>query len=290
MSTKKQRLSSSSSSIPIPIPTRRRKAPSISTTLNSKKQRLLSSSSTIEDLPDSILCHILSFLPTKEAVATSILSKRWIPLCLSVSTLDFDFFRTRQRSVRTSTDLCGLVYSVMESRDNALPIRTFRLIYPSFKSTDEEPKDVTKLIITAIQTRRIQTLHLEMLFLDTDKYFLSTIFTCRTLTVLILKQLMIRVEIPRIVNNISPLKTLYLQKVHFSTHKRLINFLLSFPLLEELETNDVHVLSRTRFVPNTADMIKCLPNLVIAKLSDNKPVPLFLLSRVHKRLSINLVS
>ncbi|KAK2437787.1 FBD-associated F-box protein [Trifolium repens] len=127
-----------------------------------------------------------------------------------------------------------------------------------------------------------------MLFLDTDKYFLSTIFTCRTLTVLILKQLLIRVEIPRIINNISPLKTLHLQKVHFSTHKRLINFLLSFPLLEELETNDVHVLSRTRFVPNTADMIKCLPNLVIAKLSDNKPVPLFLLSRVHKRLSINL--
>jgi hypothetical protein len=287
MSTKKQRLSSSSS---IPIPTRRRKAPSISTTLNSKKQRLLSSSSTIEDLPDSILCHILSFLSTKEAVATSILSKRWIPLCLSVSTLDFDFFRTRQRSVRTSTDLCGLVYSVMESRDNALPIRTFRLIYPNFKSTDEEPKDVTKLIITAIQTKTIQTLHLEMLFLDTDKYFLSTIFTCRTLTVLILKQLIIRVEIPRIINNISPLKTLHLQKVHFSTHKRLINFLLSFPLLEELETNDVYVLSRRRFVPNTADMIKCLPNLLIAKLSDNKPVPLFLLSRVHKRLSINLVS
>ncbi|XP_038996001.1 putative F-box/FBD/LRR-repeat protein At5g22670 [Hibiscus syriacus] len=44
----------------------------------------------ISTLPDSILCHIMSFLPTKDAVRTSILSHRWRYLFPSMSTLDFD--------------------------------------------------------------------------------------------------------------------------------------------------------------------------------------------------------
>ncbi|KEH36242.1 F-box/RNI/FBD-like domain protein [Medicago truncatula] len=43
----------------------------------------------VSSLPDSIIYHILSFLPTKDTVATSILSKRWKPLWLSVFTLNF---------------------------------------------------------------------------------------------------------------------------------------------------------------------------------------------------------
>ncbi|MCH99532.1 F-box/LRR-repeat protein [Trifolium medium] len=45
---------------------------------------------TLNDLPDEILTHILSFLPYKDAFRTRILSKRWLPLCHSLSVLNID--------------------------------------------------------------------------------------------------------------------------------------------------------------------------------------------------------
>ncbi|KAJ4789607.1 FBD-associated F-box protein [Rhynchospora pubera] len=44
----------------------------------------------ISGLPDPILTHILSFLPTKEAVHTCLLSKRWKNMWASVPVLNFD--------------------------------------------------------------------------------------------------------------------------------------------------------------------------------------------------------
>ncbi|KAJ1401914.1 Leucine-rich repeat domain superfamily [Sesbania bispinosa] len=46
----------------------------------------------ISKLPDEVLCHILSFLPSKEAIATSTLSTRWRSLWTMVPVLDFEHF------------------------------------------------------------------------------------------------------------------------------------------------------------------------------------------------------
>ncbi|KAJ4846069.1 hypothetical protein Tsubulata_002592 [Turnera subulata] len=56
----------------------------------------------ISDLPDSILEHILSFLPVQEAINTSSLSKRWVSLWTTVPTLDFSRQCRRSRTAFAS--------------------------------------------------------------------------------------------------------------------------------------------------------------------------------------------
>ncbi|KAL7087685.1 hypothetical protein ACP275_13G083300 [Erythranthe tilingii] len=57
----------------------------------SRRRRRNPSIDRLSDLPDSILCHILSFLPTKISVRTTILARRWRYLWSFVPNLDFEF-------------------------------------------------------------------------------------------------------------------------------------------------------------------------------------------------------
>ncbi|XP_071724359.1 F-box protein At3g59000-like [Rutidosis leptorrhynchoides] len=55
--------------------------------LNSENE---GSGRSLNDFPDAVLKHILSFLPTKHAFRTSILSRRWQYMWTSLSNLDFE--------------------------------------------------------------------------------------------------------------------------------------------------------------------------------------------------------
>lgn len=58
--------------------------------MNSSSWRSIPTVDRISDMPDSILCHILSFHPTKFAATTSVLSKRWKLVWIAVLALYFD--------------------------------------------------------------------------------------------------------------------------------------------------------------------------------------------------------
>uniref|UniRef100_A0A7N2MA78 F-box domain-containing protein n=1 Tax=Quercus lobata TaxID=97700 RepID=A0A7N2MA78_QUELO len=76
---------------------------------NSKCAEYFWDKDRLSNLPDSLLCHILSFLPTNEAVVTSILSSRWKTLWTLVPKIDFQDTSIRGRSVSP----LRILYSVL---------------------------------------------------------------------------------------------------------------------------------------------------------------------------------
>ncbi|CAJ2678307.1 unnamed protein product [Trifolium pratense] len=68
----------------------------------------------LSDLPNCILVHILSFLNTKEAVQTSILSKRWKPIWKYLPTLTLDY-----SNFSTLKSFDKFVSRVLSLRDNS---------------------------------------------------------------------------------------------------------------------------------------------------------------------------
>ncbi|CAN6561133.1 unnamed protein product [Malus baccata var. baccata] len=76
----------------------------------------------ISELPDAVLCHILSFIPTKYSVRTNILSTRWKSIWASVPNLDFE----REEYMSNYVGFFMFVDRVLSLRDS-LDIQKFRL-------------------------------------------------------------------------------------------------------------------------------------------------------------------
>ncbi|KAJ0240661.1 FBD domain-containing protein [Hirschfeldia incana] len=184
----------------------------------------------ISHLPDSLICHILSNLPTEDAVKTSVLSTRWKSLWLYVPRLHlhsdkfphFNAFKSFGDKFFGSNNV------------SCLPNIKLTLDGHASKPADDDVSYVTTWIDAAIK-RKVQ--HLELWCLpDYSEYEIPvSLYVCETLVSLKLHELVL---VDSCFVSLPCLKTMHLRQVYFPPPDggAIFDKLVSCsPLLEELK-------------------------------------------------------
>ncbi|KAJ7981721.1 putative F-box/RNI/FBD-like domains-containing protein [Quillaja saponaria] len=187
-------------------------------------------------LPDSLLCHILSLLPFKLAVATSILSKRWRLLWTLVPRLDLDDHykqKTYNRGGYWEENLftefeymrfAKFIYRVFVLREAEF-VKEFRL---KCGNPCTDPSDVNAWVCASIN-RNLEQLELSLCVKKCLK-LCHKIFNCEKVVVLKLNG-NIRLDLPFSVS-LPSLKRLHLAEILY-TNDNIWRLLSGCPVLEE---------------------------------------------------------
>ncbi|OVA09207.1 F-box domain [Macleaya cordata] len=209
----------------------------------------------ISELTDSLLLHILSLLPTKCSVSTSVLSKRWRYLWTSVPILDFREWRSL-RVTATDDDFRLQTERFMNCVERMLSFHddmpNIKKLYLEIDEYFDESR-VKELISTVIR-RNVEELNL-CVYSEVYSLFPPCFFTCESLTTLDLNMI-VELDLP---NSISfpRLKILKLTHITFVDESSTQQFFSNCPVLEEL------ILSECRWVDMnvvsiSAPALKCL--------------------------------
>jgi hypothetical protein len=226
--------------------------------MNKSSLRSIPTANRIDNLPDSILFHILSFLPTKHAATTSVLSKRWRLVWLSFHGLNFD-----DQNFKDFNTFRNFVYSTMLTlRDQKVPIHSFNL--KCGISSPFTQKQYDQILKIAMQYQ-VVNLNFNMSNNILVTKLSHRIFSFKSLQVLKLTNIQVgdfdQVDFPR-------LKTLHLNSVYFTSDGYILKFLLGCPILENLQSG----LYSNR-EDNIIENLNALPNLVEVRIfGSNTPL------------------
>ncbi|GFZ02615.1 LOW protein: F-box/FBD/LRR-like protein [Actinidia rufa] len=181
----------------------------------------------ISALPDGLLCHILSFLPTKYAVATTILSTRWKYLFTWLPDLDLDDTLLSCPEDGIDVDrFTNFVYRVLLLR-KTWHINRFRLLC----CEQYDVSHVNAWICSALW-RNLKELDVSF-YAEEFGMLSSDIFTCRTLAFLkIVGILILKVPFSVCLPN---LKILHLCCLKLADDDSIRRIFSGCPMLEELE-------------------------------------------------------
>ncbi|TKY66134.1 putative FBD-associated F-box protein [Spatholobus suberectus] len=181
----------------------------------------------ISQLPDVLLLQILSLLPTKQAVVTGILSKRWRPLWPAVSVLDLDD-ESSPESHRGGAGFAQFVYSVLLLHD-APTIERFRL---RCANPNCSARDIATWLCH-VPRRRVE--HVE-LSLSLSRYVAlpRRLFNCDTVSVMKLNGVFLN-ALASFSVRLPLLKVLHVgDRVLFGCHDYVVKLLAGCPGLEDL--------------------------------------------------------
>ncbi|KAG2324764.1 hypothetical protein Bca52824_007492 [Brassica carinata] len=198
----------------------------------------------VSNLPDGVLCHILSFLTTKEAALTSILAKRWRYLLAFVPylTIDNSVFLHPEKGKREREDIkqsfMDFVDRVLALQGNS-PLKKFSLkCVANEADTDRLDGWISNVLARGVSDLDLNiTLHLD-LKIPGKKYQLSPkCFECSTLVKL---KLNFGIRVGWVADRLflPLLKTLILDKVTVCPHE-FVTLLQAQPSLEELVLTNV---------------------------------------------------
>jgi hypothetical protein len=227
--------------------------------MTSSSRRPIPTIDRISDLPDSILGHILSFLPTKQAATTSILSKRWKSVWLSVLSLNFD-----EEPFKNCSSFQNFVYlTISLLRDNSINSFTFKCS----RGSNFNQRDYNQILKFAME-RGVESLEFDMSERSRVIKLPTNILNMKTLRVLKLSHIKMgdfdQVDFPLV-------KTLHLNKICFISPKCIVKFLLGFPILENLYSHSFV----SKKSPVSMDDVNALPNLLKVRICDlNTPMTL----------------
>lgn len=209
--------------------------------------------STIECFPDDVRCHVLSFLPTRDAAATSLLSKRWKPLWLSLRSFDF-----HDRYFPDFRKFSNFVISFLSS-PNSVHVQSLRLSCGSDVTFRSFPDDLD-LFFNSVELKGVPELDLRILF---RTKLPSGFYSCKTLVTLKLGNVVLDyyscVDFPL-------LKSLILNDFIFGSQAIMFNFLCGCPNLEYLDLDARSVKIDRDTPPQVEEGAKSLPKLVRARI------------------------
>ncbi|XP_050271678.1 F-box/LRR-repeat protein At4g14103-like isoform X2 [Quercus robur] len=194
----------------------------------------------ISSLPDCLLTHILSFLPTRASVATSILSNRWRSLWKLVPVLDLD---QRLLFTRLDTDYPGPTrtnsnFSFLDAVSNiwalrnAIPLSKLRLHWTS--NCD------SFLVDTWVQDTLLRGGLQELdLYISTGPNppleMPTTLFFCSTLVSLILTgAILLNPPASASASTFPSLRILVIGGVQYAKHNSISTLLAACPVLQDL--------------------------------------------------------
>ncbi|PIA41534.1 hypothetical protein AQUCO_02200158v1 [Aquilegia coerulea] len=173
----------------------------------------------ISYLPHEIRNHILSFLPTEDAIRTSILSTQWRKVTSTLST--FNFYRRDN-----GEDFNNFVTQTLSLHDDS-DIEKFEI--SSLNIDDSFVSHISDWISFAV-THNVRTLQL-MIFTGEIENLPFCLFTCKTLTTLTLCS--VNLVSPMVVK-LPSLKVCMFFSVKFSEESLTNTFFSNCPLLEDL--------------------------------------------------------